>query len=119
MHPPPKRQNDKLIKRIAQWLALLGAAIASFFNLYLIILIFSDDVTSFKLLIENHAPAVIGNPASIVTSYCLVIFLEANSGPIEFEALGFKFRGASGPIVLWIFVYLAQIVGITTLWKTS
>jgi hypothetical protein len=35
---------------------------------------------------------------------------------IEFEAAGFKFRGASGPVVLWIFCYLAIVTSIKLLW---
>ncbi len=32
------------------------------------------------------------------------------------EAFGFKFRGASGPVVLWIFCFLAVIFGVYLLW---
>jgi hypothetical protein len=44
----------------------------------------------------------------------VVLVLRAAAGPIEFEVLGLKFRGASGPVVLWIPCFLAIVVGILT-----
>ena len=38
------------------------------------------------------------------------------SGAIEFEVLTVKFRGASGPVVLWTFAFLAIVAGIKVLW---
>ena len=61
-------------------------------------------------------PTIIGLPFAALAALCLVLILEAKAGPIEFEALGFKFRGASGPLVLWIFCFLAIVVAIKTLW---
>jgi hypothetical protein len=45
-----------------------------------------------------------------------VSLLKVTSGPIEFEAIGFKFRGASGPIVLWVFCFLSIAVAFHLLW---
>ena len=39
------------------------------------------------------------------------------TGPIEMEALGFKFRGASGPVVLRIFCFLVIVFGVYLLWN--
>jgi hypothetical protein len=44
------------------------------------------------------------------------MFLEQTSGPIEFEGLGFKFKGASGPVVLWVFCFLAIAGAIKLVW---
>jgi hypothetical protein len=38
-------------------------------------------------------------------------------GPIEFEAFGFKLRGASGPIVLWVFCFLSIAAAFQLLWR--
>jgi hypothetical protein len=47
----------------------------------------------------------------------LVLLLESRSEqPIEFSGLGFQFKGASGPIVLWIMCYLAMALCIKLLW---
>jgi len=64
----------------------------------------------------NHFPAVIGLPAAAAASFVVVLLLRNTEGPIEFEGLGFKFKGASGPVVLWVFVFLAIAAAIRMLW---
>jgi hypothetical protein len=50
---------------------------------------------------------------------CLVIVLENTSGPIEFEGLGFGFKGASGPLVLWCLCFLVMTAAIKAVWATG
>ena len=72
-----------------------------------------------KFIIETlykHLAAIIGIPSAIITAFVLVTTLEQVSGAIEFEVLGFKFKGASGPVVLWIACFLAIVLGIKILW---
>ena len=45
----------------------------------------------------------------------IVLFLRYSAGPIEFEGLTFRFKGASGPVVLWALVFLVIVVGLWTL----
>jgi hypothetical protein len=65
---------------------------------------------------QEHFAAVIGLPAAALASLFVVIFLEAKSGRIRFEALGFKFDGASGEVVLFVLVFLAFSSAIRMLW---
>ncbi len=118
MSSSPNKLPDETIKQVARWIALIGISATSFFSLGAIIYVFVTDIELLKQLIQGNPRASIGLPAAAAASYCLVVFLEASSGSIEFEALGFKFRGASGPIVLWIFVFLAMVFGIKVLWIT-
>ena len=115
MNSPPDK--ERLMKRVAQWLAFIGATISSFSALFALIYILVSDISFLKTLIQDNPRAIIGLPAAFLSSYCLVLFLEASSGRIEIEGLGFKFRGAAGPIVMWIFVFLAIVTGIAILWK--
>jgi len=66
-------------------------------------------------LIEEHAAAVIGLPLSAVAAFVLVFLLRVGGKSIEIEGLSFKFRGAAGPVVLWIFCFLAMVSGIKIL----
>ena len=66
---------------------------------------------------KEHTSAVIGLPIATVTAFLLVSVLQVTTGKIEFEGLGFKFRGASGPIVLWIACFIVLVIGIKLLWK--
>ena len=64
----------------------------------------------------EHMAAVLGVPGSIIVAFVLVSVLENVSGPIKFEGLGFKFEGASGPIVMWVIVFLSLVSGLRLLW---
>ena len=48
-------------------------------------------------------------------SLLVVLLLKFTAGNIEFEILALKFKGASGPVVLWILCFLATILGIYVL----
>lgn len=63
-----------------------------------------------------HFAATVGFPSAALAALCIVVFLESASGAIEFEGLGFKFKEASGPIVLWVFCFLAIAAAIKLLW---
>ena len=66
--------------------------------------------------IFDHFAAVVGLPFASVGSLFLVLLLRYSAGPIEFEGLGFKFKGASGPIVMWVLCFLATVSAIKLLW---
>lgn len=56
----------------------------------------------FRDLLQAHFAAIVGLPSAAVASFFLVATLRQASGPIEIDTPGFKLRGASGPIWLWI-----------------
>jgi hypothetical protein len=55
-----------------------------------------------KDLVAQHFLATVGITGKMVVSLGVVVFLRQAEGPIEFEALGLKFRGGSGQVVLWL-----------------
>ena len=65
---------------------------------------------------RTHPGAVLDLPLATLAAICIVLFLEAKSGLIEFEGFGFKFRGASGEIILWVICFLAIVAVIKALW---
>ena len=52
-----------------------------------------------------------------IAAFSIVTLLKVTYGPIEFEALGFKFRGAAVPIILWIFCFLTGVAAVRLLWN--
>jgi hypothetical protein len=72
-----------------------------------------------KDLALKHFPAMVGLPAAALAATFLILTFEAVSGDIEFKALGFEFKGASGPIVLWVVCFLSIPVAIRLLWIPS
>jgi hypothetical protein len=54
------------------------------------------------ILLEHFAGTICLLGAAAI-SFTTVVFLRQSEGPIEFDALGLKFRGAAGQFVLWTF----------------
>jgi hypothetical protein len=66
-------------------------------------------------LMAEHLAAVVGLPICAIAAFLLVSLLKVGEGPIEIEGLSFKFKGAAGPVILWIFCFLAMASGIKML----
>ena len=99
-------------------LVFISAAGISLLGIILFFLLLKSIATEafWVEIIINHLPAVIGLPMAAIAALFLVLVLETTLGRIEFEVPGFKFRGASGPIVLWVLCFLAIAVAIKLLY---
>ena len=72
--------------------------------------------TYYSDIAQKHFAATVGLPMAAAASLFIVLVLRATSGPLEFEGIGFKFRGASGPIVLWLLCFLGIAAALKMLW---
>jgi hypothetical protein len=54
-----------------------------------------------KDVLKEHFLGTIGLVGICSTAFGLVTFLRQSEGPIEFEAVGMKFKGAAGQVILW------------------
>jgi hypothetical protein len=70
-------------------------------------------------MLRNHYVFFVGVPFAGLTAHFLVGTLENTRGKIEFEVVGMKFRGASGPIIMWVLVFLAIVVASRLVWGLS
>jgi hypothetical protein len=104
------------LKRYGPWVALLGITIAAFVALFIICYLLITDTTLSRELVREHVRAVVGVPMAAVSAFLVVFILESRAGTIEFELLQVKFKGASGPVILWVFTFLAFVSGIWLLW---
>jgi ABC-type Fe3+-siderophore transport system permease subunit len=72
----------------------------------------------FENALREHFAGIVGLLMSTMTAMVVVIIFRVSAGPIEFDTpLGFKFKGASGPVVLWVFTFLACVAGAAALWN--
>jgi hypothetical protein len=62
---------------------------------------------------------VIGLPSAAVAALFVVLVLRTVAGDIEFKVPGLEFRGASGPIIMWVMCFLAITTAIRWLWTSS
>ncbi|MEX3690333.1 hypothetical protein AB3X91_17555 [Paraburkholderia sp. BR14263] len=108
-------RSQPFIRQVAHWLILAGGVVFGGTFIGGAAISMMRDPALYKIALD-HFPVAIGLPAAVLASLCIVVFLESSSGPIEFEGLGFKFKGASGPIVLWVFCFLAITAAIKILY---
>ena len=74
----------------------------------------------FETILREHFAGILGTTMAVMTAMVIVVVFRVAAGPIEFETpFGFKFKGASGPVVLWILTYLAGVSGMVALWKVG
>jgi hypothetical protein len=74
---------------------------------------------SLRQFVVDHFPATIGIPAAYIFAFLIVAIFESTAGNIKFEAATIKFEGAAGPIVMWVFCFLAITASIRFLWTAD
>ena len=67
-------------------------------------------------LVVGRFPAIIGLPFAALAAFLVVALFRQGEGPIEFEIIGAKFKGAAGQILLWIACFLSISAAIKLLW---
>lgn len=110
------KKSHEHLKSVAFWVIIAGTAIFTGIFLALNIYLLWFDTTIARDVISQHYAATLGLPLAAIASLVLVILLEASSGPIEFKGLGFEFKGTSGQVVLWVFVFLSMAMAVKLLW---
>ena len=104
----PKAAIDERLKRYVNWALFTGAAVYSTFHAGFVIWNTIRGTDRLINEVYDHFAAIVGLPFAGFAALALVLLLESRSDqPIEFKAVGFEFKGASGPIVLWALCFLA------------
>ena len=103
-------------RRVFGWVALVAALVwGTFMGGFLAYHTLQPESWMVRL-VEQQFAAVILVPMSGLGSFCIVLLLRLSSGPLEFKAIGFEFRGASGQVVLWVVCFIALIAAVKLLW---
>jgi hypothetical protein len=101
-------------KLIAAWLVVAGAGVLVVGG---IVVAYRSTPTAWVIeIIRVHFAAIVGLPAAAIAALFIVLILEHIAGTVEFEGFGFKFRGAAGPVILWLFCFLAIASSIRLVW---
>ena len=101
--------------KIATFVAI--ATVIASATLFLLWLVTDWTQPYWPKLVEQHFSAIIGLPMAALASFVIVVFLKQTSEqPIEFEGLGFKFKGPSGEVVLWLMCFIGIVLAIKLLW---
>jgi hypothetical protein len=111
--------GERTFRRVFTILAVIcAAAIGAVLVVSLVMLSATQNVVYNSISIK-HFPVTIGLPLAALASLALVFLLEYARGPVEFEMPGFKFKGAAGPLVMWVMVYLAMAATFGFLWDKT
>ena len=107
--------QDRRIRLVVFGLATSGGVTILVYIFWLFYKI-ATDFTFWRDTIRDHFPAMAGLPTVAAVAFVLVVFLRQTDGPIEFEGLGFKFKGASGQAIMWAVCFLVLVAAIKLLW---
>ena len=113
----PKTNQAESVRQIARWIALLATAAWGIFAGAF--LAYHSLGEGFVVdLAKKQFGAMMLVPMAALIAFCVVIVLEWTAGEIKFKGLSFEFEGASGPIVLWAFCFLAIVAALRIFWVT-
>ena len=102
--------NSRTAIIIAGPLVLLGPI------MYVAWLLVNDASVFYSSLVLRNYLIFFGMPYAAFFAYYLVITLESSRGPIEFEFMSLKFKGAAGPLVFWLLIFLSVQLGFKMFW---
>jgi hypothetical protein len=109
---------DKQARRM-QNTAFWGAVAAGLLTIFAVVALFFSVIRHFKQwpdVLAQHFAAVVGLPVAVTVAFVIVSFLRQTDGPIEFEGLGFKFKGAAGQVVMWALCFMSMAAAIHWCW---
>ncbi len=93
--------------------ALVAAGSVALFALFIVTEWYNP---AWSTVIFDHFPATIGLPLAGAASFVIIALFRTTEGPIKLEAIGIKFEGASGPILMWVLCFSAIATAIKALW---
>jgi hypothetical protein len=111
---PHQSPQEERLRLVLGWVIVTAVTLFSFVLVLMIRKGFYS--TFYSDIASQHFAATVGLPMGAVAALFIVLVLRATSGPLEFEAIGLKFKGASGPIVLWLMCFLGIAAAIKWLW---
>lgn len=107
--------SEVWLRMLGRWSILLGAMVygVAFFAFSVYAMIHEEWVED---LAKEHFAATVGLPCAALAALLLVTIFEISAGRIEFKAFQLEFKGAAGPIAMWVFCFLAISAAIRVLW---
>ena len=117
-------QEKSALKKWATWGVVIGTAIwTTFFFGFLVVSALIPHLIPdswFLDMIKENPAGTIGVAICAISSFSVVVVLDIFSrDSISFKFFNFEFKGASGPVVLWIMCFLAFVAGTGLLWESK
>lgn len=104
------------VKRVHRAIGVAGPIILIGPILYVAWLLVHDATDFYSSLVLHNYLVFFGMPYAAFFAYFMVITLESGRGPIEVELSGLKFKGAAGPLIFWLLIFLSVQFGFHLFW---
>lgn len=98
---------------------VLGVALFGLCAFYLAVLYRGYSSGMWDSTFQKQYLAITGAPAAVLIATVVVQFFRKLHGPISVKIAEVEFAGATGPVILWIFSFLATVWGIRYLWTSN
>lgn len=106
-----------LVRQVVTWLCVACGPVLAAITFFPIIRAALQQRQWLLVIFRQHYAAIFGLPSAALLAFMLVVVFEARFDNIEMEIANLvKFRGASGPIILWILCFLSIASAIKLLW---
>ena len=117
-------QEKNVLKKWATWCVVVGTAIWTtfFFGFLVVSALIPNAIPDswFLDMIKEQPAGTIGIAICAISSFSVVVVLDIFSrDSISFKFFNFEFKGASGPVILWIMCFLVFVVGTGLLWESK
>jgi hypothetical protein len=117
MHDQIESQTDSTLSKVFGWIAaVIGFG---FLTILLLGVIQVSRFGFFDQLVLEHVISTLGLPCAAFASLILVLILRTVSGKIELKIIGMEFKGASGPIIMWVICFLAMTLALAKTWDLT
>ena len=104
-------------RKVIVWSAIFATAGLSLIGIYPIAYAYMTNGAVIDATLEQHFAAIVALPAIAALAFLIVITFEARFDAIEMEFFGVvKFKGAAGPIILWVLCVLTMSSCVRMLW---
>ena len=111
--PSSPHWKEQLSKWTSRGAVIFGASMALFFVGACISRYFKH---AWGNMVAEHFPTIVGVPCAALAALCIVLTLDVVAGPIEFKVWVFEFRGAAGPVIMWVICFLTIVLAIHETW---
>jgi hypothetical protein len=106
-----------LVRQVVTWLCVVLGPLLVGIAFFPIIRAAIQQQPWLLTIFRQHYAAIFGLPGAALLSFILVVVFEARFDNIEMEIANLvKFRGASGPVILWVLCFLSIALAIKLLW---
>jgi hypothetical protein len=109
--------NNERLNTVMSWIAVIAAIV--FAAAAFIMIVYAASTGYWNEIVDRHFPVTVGLPCAALAAMFIVLVLKTVAGRIEVKIIGFEFKGAAGPIIMWILSFLAIVLAINTLWDKT